>query len=477
MDIKNDLQENIDIIRKMSDNSQDIIINKITLSGLECAFIACDGMVSGLEIAEMVTTPLTKISFEDMNSNKLFDYINQKLLLSLDKPVIDDFEKLFALLYSGFVVLMIEGKSSALGFGIQGYPSRGVSPSSGEGNIMGGRDGFVENVRVNMSLIRRRMKSTNLKFEFLKFGSESKTDVFICYMRNKAPKELVEKIKKSLNETNLETVMSSGYLRPFAEGKKGSLFDTVSSTERPDVVCAKILEGRVCIIIDGTPFVLIVPRLINELFQTLDDYNFKTYYATFIRWLKYFGAIIALLLPAVYVAVAIHHPELLNRKLLTILAEAEQNSPFPLIVEALGTLLMYEIIREAGLRLPESVGGTVSLVGGFIIGEAAVSSGFVSLPLLTVAALSVISGLIVPDLNQSATVLRLAFVLVGGLWGLYGISLLSAFVLFNMCASETYGFPLTAPLSPFSPKAMRDVLTRVSFQKMQNGNFNISKLK
>ncbi|MDR0920204.1 MAG: spore germination protein [Oscillospiraceae bacterium] len=475
--MERNLQENLNRIRLMSDNSKDIIINEFTMSGVNCALLACDGMISVSDLSEMVTQPLSKIFTETSSNEEIFQHITQKLLLSADKPQIKDYEQFFKLLYSGFAVLFIDGINIALGFGIQGFPARGIDSPSGEGNILGGRDGFVESCRVNMSLIRRRMKSTNLKFEFLNYGTESKTDVFLVYMRNKVPKGLVEKIKKSLDEVELETVMSGGYLRPFVEGEHKSLFDTVSTTERPDVLCAKLLEGRVGVIIDGTPFVLVVPRLFNELFQTLDDYNFKPYYATFIRWLKYIGSALALLLPAIYVAVAIHHPELLNRKLLTILAEAEQNSPFPLIAEALGTLLMYEIIREAGLRLPESIGGTVSLVGGLIIGEAAVQSGFVSLPMLTVAALSVISGLIVPDLNQSTTVLRIGFVIVGGAWGLYGISLLGTLVLFNLCASETYGFPLTAPISPFSKKAMRDVIVRVGFKKMQKGNFNINKLK
>jgi spore germination protein KA len=475
--VKKNLRENIEYIKEICDNSADMIINEFSICGVKCALVACDGMVGSLELAEMITKPLQAINIENADSCKIFEYIKNNTLLALDRPIAEDFDKIFNLLYSGFAVLLMDEQETAFAFGIQGYPSRGVEPSSGEGNITGGRDGFVENVRVNMSLIRRRMKTENLKFEFLKYGSKSKTDVFLVYMRDRVSEKLLANIKKSLEKVELETILSSGYLRPFLEGDSKSMFDTISTTERPDVLCSKILEGRIGIIIDGTPFVLVVPRLFNELFQTLDDYNYRPYYATFLRWLKYFGAIISVLLPGIYVAVAIHHPELLNRKLLVILSEAEKNSPFPLIFEALSTLIMYEVIREAGLRLPDRIGGAVSLIGGLIIGEAAVSSGFVSLPMLTIAAIAVISGLIIPDLNQSSTILRLLFVIVGGTWGLFGISLLGAFILFNLCASETYGYPLTAPISPFSLKSMRDVITRINFPTMQKDDFTIEKLQ
>ena len=180
-----------------------------------------------------------------------------------------------------------------------------------------------------------------------------------------------------------------------------------------------------------------------------------------------------MLLPALYVAIALHHPELLNRTLLLILADAEENAPISLTAEAIGVLLVYEIIREAGLRLPKAVGGAVSIVAGLIIGDAAVASGLISTPMLTVTAIAVIAGFVVPDLAQSITLLRLAFLLIAGFWGLFGISLLGAAVLFNLCAGESFGFPITAPIAPLYKKGFRDTLTRVSFRKMQSGSFTV----
>ena len=324
-----------------------------------------------------------------------------------------------------------------------------------------------------MSLLRRRMKTPLLKFELSTAGKLSQTDICLCWMTDRVPPQFIRQIKKELESTELDTVLSSGYLQPFLEKCRGSLFDSVSLSQRPDVLCSKLLEGRIVLLIDGTPFALVIPKLFIENFQTLDDYNHKPYYAAFSRWIKYSAFFIAVLLPALYIAVSMHHPELLNSTLILILTDAEQKAPLSLPTETVFVLLMYEIIREAGLRLPKSVGGAVSIVSGLIIGDAAVSSGLISTPMLTMTAISVIAGFVTPDLNAPITVMRLLFIIAGGLWGLFGIGLLGMAVLYNLCATETFGFPVTAPLAPFYRRAMRDVATRVNFHRMQLGNFTV----
>ena len=271
----------------------------------------------------------------------------------------------------------------------------------------------------------------------------------------------------------LDTILSPGYIQPFLEKCRCSLFDSVSLSQRPDILCSKLLEGRIVLLMDGIPFAIVIPKLFVENFQTLDDYTHKPYYAAFIRWVKYIAFFIAILLPALYIAVSMHHPELLNSTLILILTDAEQKAPLSLPTETVFVLLMYEIIREAGLRLPKAVGGAVSIVSGLIIGDAAVSSGLISTPMLTMTAISVIAGFVIPDLNAPVTIMRLAFVIVGGLWGLFGIGLLGMMILYNLCATENFNFPVTAPLSPFYRRSMRDVATRVNFRKMQSGNFTV----
>ncbi len=468
-----DLQQNINRIKEISDYSSDVMINEFLLSGLPAALLVCEGMVSTSMITELILEPITKVRLSAPTPEQLVFHLQNRLLLSLDRAETKNYHDLFRFLNSGFAVLILHGLPYALVYGVQGYEKRSVSEPSGESNILGSHEGFIEVVRMNMSLIRRRIKTPFLKMELMPIGDKSQTDICLCYMYDRVPKSLVDDIKTRIKSSELESVLSTGYLQPFLENRRGCLFDTVGTTQRPDVLCGKLLEGRVGILIDGVPYAITVPKLLCENFQTMDDYSFRPFYTTCIRWVKYLSFIIALLLPAIYVAVALHHPELLNRTLLLILAEAEEQAPLSLTTEAVGVLLVYEIIREAGLRLPKAVGGSVSIVAGLIIGDAAVSSGLISTPMLTVTAISVISGFVLPDLNQPITLLRLGFILAGGALGLFGIGLLGSAVIFNICAGESFSYPLSAPVSPFYPKAMRDIITRVNFRKMQSGQFTV----
>jgi spore germination protein KA len=294
-------------------------------------------------------------------------------------------------------------------------------------------------------------------------------------MSDRVSPELLQGVKDSLSNLNVESILLSGDVQPYLESRQPRIFNSVGYTERPDVLCSKLLEGRIGVLIDGTPYVLIVPKLFTDSFQTLDDYTGKPFYATFIRWLKYLAFILAITLPSFYVAICTHAPQLLNRELLTILADAERNAPFPILVECFVVLVVYEVIKEAGVRLPKPIGGAVSIVAGLIIGDCAVSSGFISNPLLVVSAVAVVCGFTVPDLTRQVSVLRLCYLLVGGAFGLYGISLLSMVVIVNVCATQDYGFAYSYPLTPFDSFAMRDVLMRVSSRKMKQNQFTIKK--
>ncbi|MCD7891144.1 MAG: spore germination protein [Ruminococcus sp.] len=371
-----DLKRNLDEIKRISGGSSDLLVNEFVSGGIKCALLCCKGMISTSTITELILAPITKIEAK-RDSHELFSHIQNNLLLSIDRLRAENYGDLFRTLNSGFAVLIAEEMDTALCFGVQGYAVRGIDEPSGEANIMGAHEGFVEVVRTNMSLIRRRLKSPFLVMKLFVKGDKSQTDVCICYMRDRVPKKLLEEIHASLDRMELESILSTGYVCPFVEGRSFELFSSTGTTEHPDVLCSKLIEGRVALLIDGVPFAIVIPRLFCESFQTLDDYAFKPYYSTFIRWIKYGAFIISVLLPSVYVAVATYHPELLNSTLLMILTEEEANAPFFLITEAFGVLIMYEIIREAGIRLPKPAGGAVSIVSGLIIGDAAVNSGLI----------------------------------------------------------------------------------------------------
>ena len=459
-------------IRCLTGGSADVLVNRFVCGGIDCVLLCCEGMVSQEMLTQMLLVPLTAVPVMP-GSRLLVRHIREHMLLSLDRPVVRRYDELFRLLYAGFALLAVKGEPLVLAFGAQGYDKRGVEDPSGEANLLGAHEGFTEAVRTNMSLVRRRMKTPLLHFEMIPCGALSRTDVCLCYLSDRADPKLLRRIRRTLASTGLDTVLSPGYLQPFLQDDRRSLFDTVSQTQRPDVLCSKLLEGRVALLVDGSPYALVIPKLFVESFQAMDDYSFRPYYAVLIRWLRYAAFLLALLLPAVYTAVCLHHPELLNRTLIMILTRAEADAPLSLPAEAAGVLLTYEIIREAGLRLPRAVGGAVSIVGGLIVGDAAVSSGLVSTPMLTMAAISVIAGYIVPELSPVITLLRLVFLAAGALWGLFGIGLAGMAVLFNLCAAQGYGYPVTAPFSPFYLRSMRDTAARVGFRRMRSGNFTV----
>lgn len=467
-----DLKLNIKKIKEISGGSSDVLINEFVTGNIHCALICCEGMLSTSTITELILKPITKIDTQK-DAHSLFNYIHKFMLLSTDRPVATEYDSFFRLINSGFAVLIADGINKALAFGVQGYAVRSISEPSGESNIMGSHEGFVETIRTNMSLIRRRLKSPELVMQLFTKGDKSRTDLCLCYMKDRVPPELLKRIHKSLDNIKLESIFSTGYVKPFVENNNFEIFSSTGTTERPDVLCSKLIEGRVALLVDGVPFSIVIPKLFCENFQTLDDYAFKPYYSTFIRWIKYFAFLISILLPAIYTAIVIYHPELLNSTLLMLLVEAEQKAPLSILTETIFVLLMYEIIREAGIRLPKPVGGAVSIVSGLIIGDSAVDSGLISTPLLTITALAVISGFVVPSLNDSITILRFSFLIAGGIFGLFGISILACAILVNICSTEDYGFPYTAPISPFKLSGMDDTAIRATIPKMQSRNFTV----
>ncbi|MDO4566553.1 MAG: spore germination protein, partial [Oscillospiraceae bacterium] len=377
---------------------------------------------------------------------------------------------------SGFAVLLFDNCRTALAYSMQGFSFRAISESYTEENVRSSREGFAEPLKVNMTLIRRRIKSGLLVFESMKVGSVSNTDIALVYLKDRVSERLLEGIRKNLKGAKIELVLESGFIQPFLSGKKRSLFSGVGHTERPDTLCGKLLEGRVGILVDGTPFALITPYLFTENFQSFDDYTNKPYYAGFIRILKYAAFIVSILLPGLYVAVINFNPELIPLSLLYNISLAQLDTPLPLMYEALFIHLVYEIVREAGLRLPRPVGHAVSLIGALVVGEAAVNAGLIGSPMVMCVALTAISSFTIPMLYEPVTMLRFSFIIVGGLLGIVGLALGLGMLLCSICAVDSCGIPYTAPLSPYSPVFFRDGILRQSWRKLADNTVMLKEL-
>lgn len=475
--LRKSLTDNLIILRNKCDNTTDLNIREINISGIDVAMIIMEGMVNLQVLATMVLDKILLKDFGDnVNNEDIYDYIEKETLTAADLKDSYDFDEVFKFLMSGFVVFLIDGIDRAIVMGAQGFSFRSISEPSSEVNEKGSREGFTEPLRINMTMVRRRIKDPRLKFELMSVGSISKTDICLVYMTNVVSKKLLREIRHKLTQTDLEVVLTSGYLQPFLESKTATLFSDVGFTERPDTLCAKIQEGRVAIMVDGTPFSLIVPYLFTENFQSIDDYAHKPYYATFIRSIKYISFVMSILLPGMYVAIGTFHPELFPDSLLFNIVSAQETTPFPLVLEALVIHFMYEIMREAGLRLPRPVGHAVSIVGALVIGDASVTAGLVGSPMVLVVALTAISSFVVPSLHEAISVLRFAFIVIGGTLGLYGIALGGAVVLTNACALQAFGVPYLTSIAPFSIFSMRDVFVRRSFKVLQKQTMNIKDL-
>lgn len=469
--LNRDLMENMVKVRALSQNSTDLLERQIEVSGVPVAILMCEGMVNLQLFTQILVRPLTELSLENADGEAVARWVSRETVLSGDQKEFFTYDELFSFLMAGFVVLLIDGVDRGIACGMQGYSFRSVSEPSTEMNITGSREGFVEPIRVNQTMIRRRLRSPSLKFEMYPIGEKSRTDICLVYLTDTADPRMVEEVKRRLGKLSSDILLSQGYLRPYLEGKPLSPFSSVGTTERPDTLCAKINEGRIGILVDGTPFALVVPYLFEEHFQSMDDYSYRPYYGSFIRLLKYFAFLLSIFLPGGYVAITSFSPEMLPDSLLFNIAASEQQTPFSMMTEALVIHLIYEIMREAGLRLPRPVGHAVSIIGALVIGDAAVKAGIIGSSMVMVVALTALSSFVVPSLYEPAAILKFVFILVGGTWGLFGISVGFVLLLTNLCALESLGVPVMAPLSPCAPADLRDGLWRTGWKKL--GSFRL----
>ncbi len=477
MAISRSLEENIANVKTYTNGSTDVIIKRGMVCCNNIAVFMCEGMAGMSTVSTLVYEKLNDVgNKEKLLPDALMERLFNVYLTAVEQIEVKNLGDLVLKMHSGFAVILAEGSTRCIAIGVQGFQYRSVSEPETELNVRGSREGFVEVIRFNMAMVRRRIKSPTLVFELSQLGERSKTDIALCYISDKVSPKLVADVKKRLKHIKLNTILESGYIQPFLEGKGNEFFSECGICERPDVLAAKLYEGRVGILVDGTPIALVVPTLFIESFQTLDDYTQKPYYAVFLRIVRMAAFIITLFLPGAYVAIASFSPELLPSALLLNLAAAEQAAPFSLLTECLMIHFMYEILREAGIRLPKPIGSALGVVGGLVIGDITVSTGLVGAPMVLIVALSGLCSFVVPSMYERVVVLRFVFIFAGGLFGLFGLALAGGAMLLMMCRLNTYGVPYMAPISPFTAKASRDMLVRSSWRRMESGDVDISNL-
>ncbi|MEG1686478.1 MAG: spore germination protein [Angelakisella sp.] len=463
-------------VRARLHNSDDLVVQRHHAGSCRLAVIMFEGQVSNQQVTDYLLEPLSQLPPEVNSGEKLLDYLRNGLMPASDQKEARTYGELFTLAMSGFAVVAIDGQQTAVALGYQGFATRGVGEPSGEVSLKGSREGFSELVVANVALVRRRLKTPMLTVESLTLGNVSNTAVKLLYLSGVASPEMVEEVRRRLSTVKLNILLDSGYLRPFLEDGGFSFFSGVGTTERPDTLCAKLGEGRMGLLVVGTPFALVLPTLFIEHFQTMDDYIQRPYFTAFLRLLKLVSFFATILLPGWYVAVVSFHPELIPEVLLDSFIRSVVYTPLPAVAEALVVFTLYELLREAGLRLPRPIGHAISIVGGLVIGDAAVSAGLVGLPMIILIAVTAISSFVVPSLYEPVTVLRLTFIVVGGSLGLFGVYLGLSLLLVSLCSMTVLGVPVTAPLTPFDAYSLRDMAVRVSWKQLQNKTLEVGKL-
>ena len=422
-----------------------------------------EGLADKELISVCITSRITAYEEHSDSAEDTAQILMRDIITCSDVKTVGGLREISQLLMAGFAVVFVHGSKKAVAVGVQGYAFRGIEEPQTEVLQRGSREGFGEPIKLNQALVRRRLRTPDLKFESLQCGKLAKCDISLCYLRSAVDYDVLDELKRRLSKVTLDTVFTSGCLVEWLD-EGHSIFCGVGVTERPDTACAKLCEGKIAVMVDGTPSVLIVPHIMAENFSTLDDYSDRPYFAAMTRLLKYTAFVISVMLPGVYVALAAFSPEYFPNELLTRITTSVSKTPFSAFTEVLLFTFIYEIMREAGLRLPKTLGHAVSIIGGLVIGDTAVSSGFIGAPTLMIVALTVICSYVIPDLYAPVSLLRFLFIVAGGVFGIWGVMLVLLWTAADLCSKESFGVPFMLPISPLDPFGLRDAVIRAPWR-------------
>ncbi|WP_407270533.1 spore germination protein [Radiobacillus sp. PE A8.2] len=480
MPINYSVKENLSQVMETLGHSNDIVSRQFKIgkdNPLEALILFTDGLVDKDLVHNFIMKTLMidvrevdlgeQITKEEVN---FLEIIKDCSLPGAELSEISTFEELYENLLAGETILMLDGYSEALVVGSRGWEQRGIQEPSSEQVVRGPKDGFTETLQTNTALIRRRIKDPNLWIETQNIGKKTQTGVAIAYLNGVVDDGVVKEVKTRLKKINIDSILESGYIEQLIQDETFTPFPTINYSERPDAISAGILEGRVAILVDGTPFALLVPSLFVDFFQSPEDYYQRSDISSLVRLLRFFAFFLALLTPSAYIAVTTFHQEMIPTTLLISIAAQREGVPFPAYVEALIMEITFEILREAGIRLPRAVGSAISIVGTLILGQAAVEAGIVSAIMVIVVSLTAISSFVSPSYNMSFSVrlIRFLFMTLAATFGLFGIILGIIVMVMHLTSLRSFGIPYLSPMGPFNTEDQKDSLVRMPLQMLEN---------
>lgn len=456
------LKQNMKKLSERFGNSADVVIRRLKIGKeeLPAAIVYIAGLVDEQLVSQSLLEDL--IDIPSVQPEQAVCLIYDKTLAIGGVKEEEKWKILYAGLVAGSTLIFVDGADKALIASTEGGEHRSIQEPSTQVSFRGPRQGFTESLQTNISMIRRYVKTPDVWVEKMEIGHETNTDVALMYINGICDKKLIKEVRKRLKHIDIDSILESGYIEQLIEDAPFSVFPTVYHTERPDVVAGNLLEGRFAIIVDGTPFVLIAPALFIQFFQSVEDYYSRFDIATSIRVLRVLIFFISLVAPGIYVAATTFHQEMIPTQLLIVIAAQRETVPFPAVIEALTMEVAFEILREAGVRLPRVVGSAVSIVGALVIGQAAVQAGIVSPAMVIVVALTAIASFATPafDMAISARLIRFLFILSAAVMGFYGLILGIIMMFVHLCGLRSFGFPYMSPLAPLTPGGLKDSILR-----------------
>lgn len=458
------LQEIEDALNGLFGSTSDLITENIHIGKKDGLLFYLNTLTNWQVITNKVLEPITDaaVNKKEINSEDSWKSFCKDIFSGSRTKFIQSHQDIIKNILDGHAIIFVDGQKTVLAIQVLKIDTRSVEEPSTQTVVRGPKEGFIEDVYTNLSLIRRRIRTPALRFEEFVIGKETATKVYIGYVDKITNPKFVSEVKKRLNDIDTNAIYDSANIEEFIEDKTISPFPVLYNTERPDSVSSHLLSGKVAIFVDGTPFVLTAPAVFNDFLSVGEDYYQPFLMGSFIRLIRYFSFLLALLLPSFYVGIITFHPEMIPTPLLISVISQREGIPFPAVIEALIMEITFEILREAGIRMPRAVGGTISIVGGLVIGQAAVEAGFVSNIMVIVVALTAISSFVAPvySFAISTRLLRFVFIVLAAVFGLFGIFLGIIFMVAHLAGLRSFGVPYLAPYAPFILQDHGDTMIR-----------------
>lgn len=459
--IDSNLDNNLKRIQKDYGGSKDIVIRKLKIKGKNIAYLFLESVSSDDKISNFTMKSINLDIKRTSYFNSLFSSLENNLVNSKVSKV-SSFKELYPKLASGYTAIIVDGYNEFITIETKGNLDRSISPSTTEQIVRGPKDSFNENHMTNLGLIRKRIKDENLWFIDYSIGRRTKTKVTLAYINGVAIESRVETLKNKLNEIDVDGILDSGQIREFIIKDDKSAFPKIVSTERPDLVSSSLLEGKIAIFVENSPFVLVIPGVLVDFLHSPEDYYQNSYNATFSRFVRAIGFILTILTPGLYIAITTFNQEIIPDKLLISLSVQRSTVPFPSSVEILLLLITFEMLRESDIRTPSVMGTAISIVGALVLGDAAVAAGIVSPIAVIIVAITSISGLLFSDIDVVNGIrwYRVLFIIFSSTVGLIGFLVALIIFITKLSSISTFGVPYLTPFSPFNIIGQKDALLK-----------------